>query len=196
MGLQDEIQFLDLQQELRKQPDYPAALARAREEILAEIQDPQNQEHLQALTASSMASLDTSHLPCGMVKRIFTLAEEHLTPNEVIAKSALETRAKAAATQFLIYGRAIAHLDLYTRICPDGVRASVHKGPGRIPIRFHSKGSEILPWMGVAVKEDDEVSIKYVCEVEHDPTYIPVYVRDCCHPLYFVKAQRGVHCSN
>ena len=185
MGLQNEIKFLDLREEFEKQPDRCGALARARAEVAQEVQAPENQKHFEAVVSSSFAILKNSHLPREMVRRIFTLGEEQLCADEIITKRVFGARAAEAAIRFLAYDRAIEHLDLYTRIRRYALRGSVHTGPGRISIRFHAKGTCILPWMGVAVKEGDEMTVKYVCDVEHDPIYLPVYVQGAQHPLYF-----------
>ncbi|MCX6769801.1 MAG: L-tyrosine/L-tryptophan isonitrile synthase family protein [Candidatus Micrarchaeota archaeon] len=187
MGLQNEIILHDLKTELERQPDYQLAMARAQNEIAQEIQNPVQMKHYLDIVSSTIAILGNSHLPPDVVRRIFTLEENRLSACDKIQKRAIESKAADAAFNFLVYGRAIEHLDLYERILPNAIRGSVHKGPGRIPLRFHAKGTTIPPWMGVAVQMGNEMTVKFICEVECDPSFVPVYVEGRASPFYFRK---------
>ncbi|MBI4360740.1 L-tyrosine/L-tryptophan isonitrile synthase family protein [Candidatus Micrarchaeota archaeon] len=187
MGLDHEFKFMDLKTELESQPDYRKALAQAEREIDAELQSEDQKPHLDAVRTSTLASLEMGHLPKKMIERIFTLPEAELTPDELLNRRILETRVGPAMRNFLIQGRTIELVNLFDRLQPNALRGSVHDGPGRITMRFHAKGTEVLPWMGVAVEENGEFGVKYFCQLRDDPTYVPVHLKGSPMPLYYKK---------
>ena len=142
---------------------------------------------IEALKGSAAANLDVSSIPSRIIERIYSLPENVLSIEELIAKRSIEGKASKVVAEYLTRNRAIELLDLYARMKPDAVRASVHIGDGKLPLQLHRKKSQLFPWMGVGIIDARGGSVRYLSEVQDNPNFVPVYVKGDKHPFYYVE---------
>lgn len=188
MGLKKEIKFLDLKAEMERQPDFHKMHAIAEAEIREAMKNPKEHgKNIDMIKCSAAANLNVKGLPRKEVERVFMYPESSLTHNEIILKRSLRGRGERAAFDYLVVNRTIELLDLYCRVKPNALRASVHVGPGKLPLQLHRKKTQLLPWMGVGMADKRGLTVRYISEMHGDPKYVPVYLKGHENPFYYRK---------
>jgi L-tyrosine isonitrile synthase len=177
MGISEEIKFLDIRSAMESHPDFQRAKNAANQETREKFENPGDfAPQLARLKGSALSNINLEGVPTALLVRIFTYPENELSLLDLFAKRQLQIQAERTVFNYLMKARITELLDLYAYMRPNAIRGSVHVGPGKIPIQFHRKKTELLPWMGVAVFHEGTFTIRYDCDARQNS--IPVYLRE------------------